>query len=86
MKHATPIVLLSILAILLGASCALAPPTDEERHADALANWQDLRFGMFIHWGLYAIPAGEWQGNKGHGEWIRHSAKIPRSRPKTSTA
>ena len=25
--------------------------------------WQDARFGMFIHWGLYAIPA--------RGEWVR---------------
>ncbi|MBN1846543.1 MAG: alpha-L-fucosidase [Sedimentisphaerales bacterium] len=39
--------------------------------------WRDARFGMFIHWGLYAIPAGEWQGNTGHAEWIRHTAKIP---------
>ena len=20
------------------------------------------RFGMFIHWGLYAVPAGQWKG------------------------
>ncbi|MBI3766035.1 MAG: alpha-L-fucosidase [Ignavibacteriales bacterium] len=39
--------------------------------------WQDARFGLFIHWGLYAIPAGEWKGKTGHGEWIRHSAQIP---------
>jgi alpha-L-fucosidase len=32
---------------------------------------------MFIHWGLYAIPAGEWNGNKNHGEWIRDTARIP---------
>jgi len=39
--------------------------------------WRDARFGMFIHWGLYAIPAGEWDGKTEYGEWIRHSAKIP---------
>ena len=22
--------------------------------------WREARFGMFIHWGLYSIPAGEW--------------------------
>lgn len=32
---------------------------------------------MFIHWGLYAIPAGEWKGNTNHAEWIRTSAQIP---------
>ena len=39
--------------------------------------WREARFGLFIHWGLYAIPAGEWQGKTQYGEWIRHSAQIP---------
>ncbi|QDU54227.1 Alpha-L-fucosidase [Aeoliella mucimassa] len=39
--------------------------------------WRDARFGLFIHWGLYSIPAGEWQGNTNHAEWIRHTAHIP---------
>ncbi len=49
--------------------------TAEER----LAWWKEARFGMFIHWGLYAIPAGEWKGEKirGIGEWIMRNAKIP---------
>ena len=39
--------------------------------------WREARFGMFIHWGLYSIPAGEWKGSDGHGEWIRDTAQIP---------
>ena len=39
--------------------------------------WREARFGLFIHWGLYSIPAGEWNGNTGHGEWIRTTAEIP---------
>lgn len=39
--------------------------------------WREARFGMFIHWGLYAVPAGEWEGKTGYGEWIRTSAEIP---------
>jgi alpha-L-fucosidase len=41
--------------------------------------WREARFGMFIHWGLYAIPAGVWQGVKipGIGEWIQQRARIP---------
>ena len=39
--------------------------------------WREARFGLFIHWGLYAIPAGEWNGKTTHGEWIRTSAEIP---------
>ena len=39
--------------------------------------WRDARFGMFIHWGLYSVPAGEWKGATNHAEWIRTTAKIP---------
>ncbi|MDQ7012813.1 MAG: alpha-L-fucosidase [Planctomycetota bacterium] len=39
--------------------------------------WRDARFGMFIHWGLYAVPAGEWDGTTTHAEWIRTTAQIP---------
>lgn len=39
--------------------------------------WRDARFGMFIHWGLYAVPAGEWGDGTGHAEWIRTTAQIP---------
>ncbi len=40
--------------------------------------WREARFGMFIHWGVYAVPAGEWKGKPvgGIGEWIMNSAKI----------
>ncbi len=44
-----------------------------------MAWWREARFGMFIHWGLYAIPAGSWKGQRipGIGEWIMASANIP---------
>lgn len=40
--------------------------------------WRNARFGLFIHWGLYAIPAGEWHGQAipGIGEWIMLRARI----------
>ncbi|MCE9616051.1 MAG: alpha-L-fucosidase [Lentisphaerae bacterium] len=46
---------------------------------DRLAWWRDAKFGMFIHWGLYAIPAGIWKGKaiEGIGEWIAFYAGIP---------
>ena len=45
----------------------------------ALAWWREARFGMFIHWGVYAVPAGRWKGQKipGLGEWIMFNRKIP---------
>jgi alpha-L-fucosidase len=41
--------------------------------------WREARFGMFIHWGLYAVPAGKWQEKAvpGLGEWIMDGANIP---------
>ncbi|MBX3377332.1 MAG: alpha-L-fucosidase [Phycisphaeraceae bacterium] len=50
-------------------------PTDHDRR---MAWWRGARFGMFIHWGLYAIPAGEWKGKVygGASEWLMNSAKI----------
>ncbi|MCF7687906.1 MAG: alpha-L-fucosidase, partial [Cephaloticoccus sp.] len=45
----------------------------------ALARWREARFGLFIHWGLYAIPAGVWQGKRVPyiGEWMMFREKIP---------
>jgi alpha-L-fucosidase len=39
--------------------------------------WREAKFGMFIHWGLYAVPAGKWGEKTTYGEWIMHNAKIP---------
>ena len=41
--------------------------------------WRDAKFGMFIHWGLYAVPSGRWNGYDipGIGEWIMYNAEIP---------
>ena len=50
-----------------------APGNQDER----MAWWRDARFGMFLHWGLYAIPAGKWGERDNHGEWIRTTAQIP---------
>jgi len=51
----------------------------KEQHNQRMAWWREAKFGMFIHWGLYAIPAGMWKGKKvpGIGEWIMHRARIP---------
>ncbi|WP_223550681.1 alpha-L-fucosidase [Aestuariivivens sp. NBU2969] len=44
-----------------------------------MAWWRDARFGMFIHWGPYAVPAGIYNGEEieGIGEWIMYNAKVP---------
>jgi len=49
----------------------------KEQHDTRMDWWRDARFGMFIHWGLYSVPAGEWNGKTNYGEWILNAAKIP---------
>lgn len=41
--------------------------------------WRDATFGMFIHWGVYSVPAGVYNEERipGIGEWIMNSAHIP---------
>jgi alpha-L-fucosidase len=41
--------------------------------------WREARFGMFIHWGVYAVPAGYYNGRPiaRIGEWIMNRGKIP---------
>lgn len=54
--------------------------TETPAQKDArMAWWRDARFGMFIHWGLYSIPAGTWNGKQvpSIGEWIMNNASIP---------
>jgi alpha-L-fucosidase len=55
-----------------------APPPDPAREA-RLSWFRASKYGLFIHWGLYAIPAGEWKGRgvPGIGEWIMNRARIP---------
>jgi len=42
--------------------------------------WRKARFGMFIHWGVYSGPGGEWKGQKvsGYAEHLMRKCKIPR--------
>lgn len=59
-----------------------AAPSESPAERDArMAWWREARFGMFIHWGLYAIPAGEWKGTvaEGPSEWLPSRLGVPAS-------
>ncbi len=66
-----------VVAAVLAAA-GVRGETREERDA-RMAWWREAKFGMFIHWGVYAVPAGTYQGREipGIGEWIMLRAKIP---------
>jgi len=69
------------IQILLASGAALAQSNQPAPASqDAKMKWfREAKFGLFIHWGLYCIPAGEWKGQPiaGIGEWIMNRAKIP---------
>jgi alpha-L-fucosidase len=66
-----------LLALLTSVACA--EPVDMAKRAARLEWFQQAKYGFFINWGLYAIPAAEWKGKpiEGIGEWIMNRAKIP---------
>ncbi|MBS1706581.1 MAG: alpha-L-fucosidase [Armatimonadetes bacterium] len=71
---------LAALALIFGITAMAYPQKLKESHADykkRMAWFDEARFGMFIHWGLYSLLEGEWNGSKGHAEWIRTTAQIP---------
>lgn len=49
---------------------------------DKKIEWfKKAKFGLFIHWGLYAVTEGYWNGEKDSGivEWIAAHKRIPNS-------
>jgi len=48
-------------------------------HDERMKWWREARFGMFIHWGVYSVPAGAWNGtnvSRGGAEWIMNRGRI----------
>ncbi len=84
----TVVLFIVVICVLIAAGCAqqqgkvCCPLTCkcENMCKDVRMEWwREARFGMFIHWGLYSVPAGEWKGKRipGIGEWIMENANIP---------
>src|SRR6185312_6297741 len=72
------LVSLAFVVIVISGCCTFriehTPPASQ---AEKMAWWSDARFGMFIHWGIYSVPAGEYGTNKNFAEWFQLSAKMP---------
>lgn len=83
--------LIGQLALAVAASCALGAEPQDAPNLDTYASetreqrdsrmgwWREAKFGMFIHWGVYAVPAGTYKDKQisGIGEWIMRNAEIP---------
>lgn len=70
-----------LLVAMAWCSCASSQTAQPAETLDKMEWWRHDRFGMFIHWGLYAIPAGQYKGQpvSGTAEWIMNNANIPRA-------
>ena len=71
-----------LLFFVLGGSLPTNGAPQQETPAqkdERMKWWRDAKFGLFIHWGVYAVPAGTYHGQQiaGIGEWILRNAKIP---------
>ncbi|MBV9988597.1 MAG: alpha-L-fucosidase [Chitinophagaceae bacterium] len=69
-------IIVLMLACITLVQFAFAQDTSHEAR---MQWWREARFGMFIHWGVYAVPAGTYNGQKINriGEWIMNRGKIP---------
>ncbi|WP_207535292.1 alpha-L-fucosidase [Desertivirga arenae] len=50
-------------------------------HDQRIQWWRDAKFGMFVHWGIYSSPAGEWKGKvvQGYAEHLMRKEKLSRA-------
>ena len=67
-----------VAGVTLEQSAPAAKVIETPAQRDARMDWwRDAKFGLFLHWGIYSVPAGKYGDNTGYGEWIMNSAKIP---------
>lgn len=80
-------ILILLFLLIIQSVQAQLPPSSQaswlRMHTNkeaALEEFNEAKFGLFIHWGLYSQLAGEWKGLKipGLGEWIMYHAMIPK--------
>jgi alpha-L-fucosidase len=65
--------LVALLLVVFACATSLraqwAPLVTDKDAAARISWWRDAKFGLFMHWGVYSIPA--------RGEWVQWSEQIP---------
>ena len=92
-SKSAPLALTCLLGAFLLSGCQTAASYMDKPESELTAEqiqmarqerigwFKEARYGLFIHWGLYAIPGGTWKETvreRGYSEWIMYSEKIPR--------
>ncbi|GHV25803.1 alpha-L-fucosidase [Bacteroidia bacterium] len=68
------------LTVVLLLFCAVFNLNAQQNYDQKMEWWREAKFGMFIHWGPYAIFGGVYNGQnqlRGGAEWIMNRSKIP---------
>ena len=68
-----------VFALAPAAAAGDTPYVPAPENLEARKRFQDMKFGLFIHWGLYSVPGGEYKGQVTEriAEWIMNDLKIP---------
>jgi len=83
MRLGMGIALLAALTPAARSEDPAARPEETTEQRDARMHWwREAKFGLFIHWGVYSVPAGTYDGKQigGIGEWIMNRGRIPVAR------
>ena len=78
-KLAVKILIFGYISLLLTACKSdITEQIKTSNSNETINNWEDQKFSMFIHWGIYSIPAGVWNGEniQGYSEQIKGHARI----------
>ncbi len=75
MKKITVFIIFITLLMILSLARAETKTAFDER----MRWWRDAKFGLFIHWGPYAVPAGVYNGqnSSSSAEWLMYNENIP---------
>lgn len=71
--------ILFLMLMILSVQFSFSQETSAQRN-ERMQWWHEARFGMFIHWGVYAQMAGVYNGHeqqRGGAEWIMNRMKVP---------
>ena len=67
-KDLAILLLTALLLVVTQLAPAQLPKETDAQKAQRMKWWTDARFGMFIHWGLYALPARH--------EWVKNAERL----------
>jgi len=70
-RHSSALFVVIVLALILLHTCPALAQTAYQpspENLQARREFQDMKFGMFIHWGIYSVL--------GNGEWIFHERRL----------